>query len=316
MDEDDEQIDYEYDYPSPHRRVSPTWPGLELHYLQHGFAWLEMATSEDILPDEAVDAIGDLLVIALRTVPAKAREGRMARTPYPSKFDQWLFERIAPVLIKLDRVGRANSLWQSILELGLRGEQWPRFFLSGWFKSMSGKRVQPEEFIPLWGRMILFAVESPNWNVTHARGDDMVNELLGFVMGKTVFGGEASYAPAIGRLVPVFALAAGRWFSNPQVATAFCQFSLKPAGAGLLLHGVGWLAAAEPEWSDYAWDHLRLADALVHNLRVAFDRHHAEIATNSVLREGFITLCNKLIARGHPASLTLRERVAAVSLES
>jgi hypothetical protein len=94
------------------------------------------------------------------------------------------------------------------------------------------------------------------------------------------------------------------------MATKFCYFVLKPAGIELLLPGVRWLAA-EPSWSAWEWEHTGLADALVDLLRAALTRDRAKVATDDSLRMGYISLCNKLVARGHHAALALRERVAA-----
>ena len=46
-------------------------------------------------------------------------------------------------------------------------------------------------------------------------------------------------------------------------------------------------------------------------LRAALDRHRNAIAASAESRAAFSHLCNQLVARGYPAALALRERIAA-----
>jgi hypothetical protein len=148
-----------------------------------------------------------------------------------------------------------------------------------------------------------------NW-VSTIRGEVQV-ELLGLEMGKAVFGNDIRYAEPIASITPLFDDAATRWFIFGKVAARFCRFALEPAGAELLLGGVRWLAAAEPNWSEWSWENDGLAEALVDLLRAALDRHRSAIAASAELRTAFFHLCNQLTARGYPAALALRERIAA-----
>jgi hypothetical protein len=293
--------------------VPPDWPGLDTKYLQAGFVWLETAVTEERMSGETVAALQDLLTVTLRTVPAAPRASYRERTRFPSKFDRWLFERIAPAVLRMGDDRRADGLWQPILALGVRGEYWVKYYLSEWFRAASNPAVSPAEFVAHWGRMFRFVLDEADWEVRGVRwrDEEVVGELLGFGMGKTVFGGDARHAEPIGRLSPEFEQAAGRWFALGRVARGLCYFALKPAGAELLLPGVRWLAAAEPAWSEWAWEHDGIADALVGALRTVLDRNRSLVAANDTLRGAYFTPCNALVSRGHHAALALRERVAA-----
>ena len=94
-------------------------------------------------------------------------------------------------------------------------------------------------------------------------------------------------------------------------AVAFCYFALKPAGAELLLPSVRWLAGAEPSWSPRSWEHDRVEEALVTLLREVIVRHQEAVLADADVMQAYSSLCNKLVARGQPAALALRERFAA-----
>lgn len=285
-----------------------------MNYMKAAFGWLDEATAEDRVADDTVATLIELLAVSLRAVPAPPREDRGQRTQFPSKFDEWLYERIAAVALKLSTRQRADDLWQPVLALGVTGEYWVKYFLSFWFKSAQNTAVQPGEFAATWGKMLKFALDHPNWDLRgrHWRdGEDMVKELLGFDMGKAVFGDQARYALPVGSLLPEFDRAAGRWLTIPRVAVAFCYFALKPAGAELLLPSVRWLAGAEASWSLWSWEHDRIDEALVTLLREVLARHQDAVVVNADVRQAYSSLCNKLVARGGPAALDLRERFAA-----
>ena len=312
-DEDANVLDADSDHPTLWRGVPATWPGVDLQYLCNGFAWVEIALTEQPVPDVAVSALRDLLAVSLRTVPPPRRNRGGQSIRFPTKFDQWLYERIAGAVLRLEKQGRADDLWRPILSLGVSRGYWLKYFLSDCFRAGSAQDVAPEEFVALWTRMIRYALDEPGWDASGgSRSDaaDVVNELLGFEMGKAVFGGDSRYARPIAAISPLFEIAARRWFVYPKVAAGFCRFALKPAGAELLYQGIRWLAAAEPVWSEWSWDHERVAEGLVDVLRAALDRHRGAIAANADSRDAFFHLCNQLVARGHHAALALRERVA------
>ena len=313
--EDDDEGDFEddRDYPSLSGGVPVTWPGIEPHYLKAGFTWLEAAAAEEHVARRTVDTLLDLLAVTLRTVPASTPTRRASRTRFPSKFDEWLLERIAASLLRLPVARSAEDLWRPIIALGLRGEYWVKYFLSDFFQLVTRLSPEPEVFVMIWGQMIRCALDEPNWDTQGQRwnqGEEMVKDLLGFDLGKVVFGADERYARPVGRLLPEFERAAERWFHSAKVATGFCYFSIKPAGIELLLPGLRWLAAAESSWSVWEWENTGLADALVDLLRVALTRDRTRVAMDDGLRTGFISLCNKLVARGNQAALALRERVA------
>jgi hypothetical protein len=313
LDEDDGAVDADDDYPTLYHGIPPTWPGLDLQHLRSGFAWLEIAVVEEPFPELAIWALRGLLDVSLRTVPPSDAKRRDLSTRFPTKFDEWLYERIAGALLGLDRQGQADDFWRSILSLGVRREHWLKYFLSDWFRVAAGKEVKPEEFVALWKRMIQYALDAPGWDSSEgswSHADDVVNQLLGFEMGKAVFGDDKRYEQPIAGISHVFENAANRWFVFSTVAAGFCRFVQKPAGSKLLFQGIRWLAAAEPNWSKWSWEHERLAEDLVDALRLALERHRGAIAADAESRGAFFHLCNQLVARGHHAALALRERVA------
>jgi hypothetical protein len=312
-DEDDDVLEADCDHPTLYGGVPPTWPGLDLNYLSNGFAWLEIASKEQPLSEYATGALRELLAVSLRTMPASDRKKPRQSVRFPTEFDQWLYERIGEALPRLPKQ-KAEDLWMPILSLGVRREYWVKYFLSDCFRAAADKGVQPEVFVAFWKQLIRFALDKSGWDTngeTVSDAEDVVVELLGLEMGKAVFGDDIRYAEPIASITPLFEDAASRWFIFGKVAARFCRFAQKPAGAELLLRGVRWLAAAEPSWSEWCWEHDSLAEALVDALRAALDRHRSAIAANPESRSAFFHLCNQLMARGYPAALALRERIAA-----
>jgi hypothetical protein len=312
-DEEHGVIDADHESPTPYRGIPPTWPGLDLHYLTNGFAWLEIAAKEQPLSDHATAALRGLLDVSLRTVPKSDRNRRRTSNRYPTKFDQWLYQRIGEALPLLPEE-KSRILWQPILALGVKREHWLKYFLSDCFRAAADKGVQPQEFVTIWSQLIRFALDEQGWDLGgeyRSDADDVVYELLGFDMGRAVFGDDARYAPLIAGMSPLFEEAALRWFVFGKVAAGFCRFALRPAGSELLLQGVRWLAAAEPGWSKWSWEHDDLVEALADELRAALDRHRRAIAASAESRTAFFHLCNRLVARGYPAALALRERIVA-----
>jgi hypothetical protein len=254
-DEEHGVIEADRESPTLYRGISPTWPGLDLHYLTNGFAWLEIAAKEQRLSDDATGALRGLLDVSLRTVPKPDRKRRRTSSRFPTKFDQWLYERIGEALPRLPK-DKARNLWQAILALGVKREHWLKYFLSDCFRAAADKGVQPEEFVAIWSQLIRFALDVQGWDMGgeyRSDADDVVHELLGFDMGRAVFGDDTRYAPLIAGMSLLFEEAASRWFVFGKVAAGFCRFALRPAGSELLLQGIRWLAAAEPSWSEWRW---------------------------------------------------------------
>jgi hypothetical protein len=303
----------EPEHPSQRHGVPSAWPGLDPNYLRAGFAWLEAATSEETAAASTLATVLDLLAVTRRTIPAAPRTGRR-QSRFPSKYDEWVFERVAATLIRVGCRGRGDELWRPVLAVGVRGEWWVRYFLVDWFQVARGPAVKPGEFVALWGRMIGCALDDPDWDAGGGGWRDVeevVTELLGFDMGRAVLGGDARYARPVGGLLPLFERTAGRWFCRPRVATGFCRFALTVAGAELLLPGIRWLAAAEPSWSEWAWERDGLAGALTDTLRAALERHRHAVAADAQLRGAYLSLCSRLVSLGHHDALALRERVAS-----
>jgi hypothetical protein len=309
--EGDEDTAEDYDYPTRRGGIPSAWPGLDPMYLRAAFAWLDIAVTVEPLPEEVPSTLAGLLALTLRTTPTAA-DARRPNTRFPTDFDGWLFERIAAALLRMDERESA-SLWRPILSLGWAGGNWVQHFLSVWFRS-ADRAARPDEFVALWRRIIWAALDFPAWQAGPGHWHDagqLVAELLGLGMGVAVFGEEPQFAALVGSLRPEYERAAGRWFGMASVARAFCRFALKPCGAELLRPGIQWLAEAERQWSDWDWDHNRLPDTLAVLLRVALERHGDAFATPGLAGDAYMALSNRLVARGHHAALSLRERLAS-----
>lgn len=310
--EDDGIVQAASYHPTLYRGIPPTRPGLDLQFLDNGFAWLDMAVKEQPLSEQVESALRGLLDVSLRTVTPVGKKKGWRSNGFPTKFDESLYERIGQALPRLPDK-KAEDLWRPILSLGVMREHWLTYFLSKCFRAAADQAVQPDVFVALWKQLVRFALHEPAWDASGDFGsdaDDVVHELLGFDMGKAVFGNDVRYAQPVASMTALFEAAASRWFAFGKVAAGFCRFALKPAGAELLLPGVRWLAAAEVSWSKWSWEHDGLAESLVDLLRTALDRHRNAIAANSESRAAFFHLCNQLTARGYHAALALRERIA------
>lgn len=274
---------------------------------------MEIASKELPISEQAAGVLRELLDVSLRTVPTRETGMHRQSNRFPTDFDKWLYERISEAILRLPAEA-AIHLWQPILSLGVSRGYRLKHFLSDCFRAAADKRLQPEAFVAFWKQLIRFALDEPGWDVGGEFRSDAAGvaaELLGFGMGRAVFQDDGRYAQLIPSLSPFFEEAAARWFSFGEVAAGFCRFALTPAGSGLLLRGVRWLAAAEPGWSEWSWEHNGLAEVLVAALRAALDRHRGDIAADPESRSALFHLCNRLIARGHHGALALRERVAA-----
>src|SRR4051812_48666990 len=70
---------------------------------------------------------------------------------FPTKFDQWLFERIGEALPRLPKE-KARDLWQPILALGAKREHWLNYFLSDCFRAAAEQGANGSEGRCVGGR--------------------------------------------------------------------------------------------------------------------------------------------------------------------
>jgi hypothetical protein len=106
----------------------------------------------------------------------------------------------------------------------------------------------------------------------------------------------------------VFARAAGRWFGMPKVVTAFLNFVIQPAAAGLLLPAIRWLAAVAPSFDSYDWKY-GLEENLIAFLHACWERERDRISRNPTLQGAFFSLLACVVSRGGRAAIALRDRV-------
>jgi hypothetical protein len=187
-----------------------------------------------------------------------------------------------------------------------------RFFWY-WFTDGARSSSSPAEFVRIWRRMILYALDHPRWdpdgNLQHYL-DNIVNELLGFDQRWTSLSLGEDAAVALGTLKDVFEKAAQKWFRMPDVTRGFLAFATKPGAASFLLPGVFWVTKAVEAFDSYDWRD-GMEDSIVDFLEVCRQRESAEISGNAELREAFIALLSTLVSRGGHAAIALRDRVLA-----
>lgn len=100
----------------------------------------------------------------------------------PFKFDEWLFERIANVVLESDNLEEVRPLWQPIMALGRQFHWWVHYFLHPFFcKGLESCDLT--KFPVLWRQMAQFALQTDSWveyeESRRMRDQDLWCELLG-----------------------------------------------------------------------------------------------------------------------------------------
>jgi hypothetical protein len=204
-------------------------------------------------------------------------------------------------------------LWQPILDLGTPAHEWVERFFWHWFSDGLGAAQSPQAFTQLWSTMISHALDSPLWDPGTNRTydlDDMVFELLGFDTRWSGHAQNATLAPAIQQMEPLFARAAVMWFGMPKIVNGFIYFATQPAAAPLLLPGIAWVAARLPSFDSYDWRH-GLQGNVIAFLHACWARESDTISGTPALNSAFLTLLTTVVSRGDHAAIALRDLVVA-----
>ncbi len=167
----------------------------------------------------------------------------------------------------------------------------------------------------MWRAMILYALDNALWDPATNRSfdlDGMVFQLLGFDSRMNQLGRDLAYSPAIADLKDVFARAALLWFRMPKVVNGFLHFATQPATSGLLLPGIGWLAAVVPSFDCYDWKY-GLEDNLVAFLHVCWERQRQKISSDPELQAAYLALLACVVSRGSHAAIALRDRLVDIA---
>lgn len=293
--------------------ASRTHLGLDWEIIQAAYAWLpplaEATSDEERKSWIAVyDELLQLVLLYIDTAPRDKR-GEVRGTPY--RFEYWVFELIAGLIPQLEENDHPEQFWQPILDLGAAAHYWVDSFLSRWFMSGSKAALEPSVFAHHWWTMVAYVLESPLWrNDPSTPGrfhlPDLYIQLMGLGLSGSIFDDEG-YADAMERLFPLYEKWATEWLEYPRIATAFARFLTKPVCRDMMLRGLTWLAHAIPQIPERGWDRDRLPNALLSLLDTCWKEHLPELETKGEVKEAFLDLLNVLVARGHPAALTLQD---------
>ncbi len=231
----------------------------------------------------------------------------------PSEWSDWLFQRIAKLILSLEPSEQPELFWKPILELRGWDYLWINEFLGSWFLNGLSAASAKDNFLREWKEMLEYAFSSPKWKYEtgfYWRLDETWIRVMGFAQQPIKADLWAEQHRSIVReLKPFYFRWAERCLVIPRCAVNFMVFLQQPAAVEILCDGLIWLNDRSGNGS-IVWNDQGAQTILANLLHYSLQYHCEMIRENTPAFEAFKNLLKLLSERQHPESFVLQEELA------
>lgn len=297
-----------------HHRVRRKDLGIDCKVIHAAYAWLDVSQAESAMERrQLLGHVSELLELVLISIETVDEGDEQESGELPGEFDGWVFGHVSQAIAQMRDDEQPSSLWEPILSLGSHAREWIQRFFWYWFSEGFQASTDHNRFAKRWSEMLEFALASPLWDSQQnieSELDEAVFELMGYNHGLHSIAAESSFAMFIEGMIPLYEVAAQRWFRMPRVANGFARSLAEPGYDRLLCPGIRWIHRAMTEANDYEfWGEHEIESNLISALHRCWERHSESVCADRDLQSAFLGILMALASRGNHAAMALRERL-------
>lgn len=288
--------------------------GLDIHYLQHAFAWLpslhHAANAEERSSWLAVWL--ELLNQSLSSI-RPPRGDEWESQSLPNGFDYWLLSRIPDLILQLRVDEQSERFWMPLLDRGVTAHHWIEIFLRSWFRQGLAEHSTSNRFIPSWKAMLAFAFGSANWNLGRGwfKAEELWCGIMGLDFGMADLWRESQRKTVI-EMTPVLERWADAFAAHPRCAQRLARFLHTDAATVVLPQGLGWLRSGSKK-AERFWDERGMTDVVAELLEVSWRMREPIVRSTAESFEAYKALLRDCAARQNRVALELQARLASTS---
>ena len=301
--------------PGHRRRRLRADTGVDLSILKAAIgATLPLEAEDAFARRQQLDLISEALHILLESVAANDDSDESLDVDgTPSEFDSWVFDQVAAVLPHLADDEKPQEFWESIFSLGPSAHYWIENFVTSWLIDGYRSIEDKGRFFQIWRDMIECAWTLPSWTPTSSRAafrlDNIWIELMGMGLGGVTLADDATNAPHLEVMIPLYERWATEWLADDRACFAFARFVQRPAAHCLLIPAIVALSNAAREISEYRWDSSDVGSAVAAACSCCWQHCQRELNADQSVRRSFLDLLRILAERQVPEGLQLRDEV-------
>jgi hypothetical protein len=234
----------------------------------------------------------------------------------PYKFDQWVFQNLAQLILQLPKTEAQKEFWLPILNVGVPGKHWISDFLFDWFTIEIDSSQKSQTFISIWQQMLDFAFTSPRWDYKVAMSSYELEELWGKLMGIDeipLFIWNDKKQSMINNMRSYYEIWARLNLHHDRCAANYITFLQTMAAGPIRLESVNWLYQVASVQNNGFWNdrHYQIEDKLARLLDLCWVRHRKELQTMPSVMNSFRKLLIVLVERKNNLAMELSDRLSS-----
>jgi len=294
------------------------FPEFEFRYIQAAHRWMPLLSEarDQTERDEWIEFWFKFFSWILPE-DNSAYDNRRGDEHFPYEWQRWVIEMVAILYYELEDGKRTDHLWQSMLDLGERGNHWIQIFMYQWFFIRREPYYNEARFQGKWWRMTDWAFHSEKWS------PETINRY--FLNRKTwshLLGFGDSWFPIewrdidrglVNQMKEAYIQWAKVFADDLETVFPFILFLQTDAARDLRESGIveieKCLKAEMNKYIRYG-DRKDIEDSMTLLLEKLYSENRIALRTDNSLKASFKSCLAYLVERQNPKSLVLNELIA------
>jgi hypothetical protein len=228
----------------------------------------------------------------------------------PYKYDRWVLERLAVVIVQMQPGESPERYWKPILGLGARAEHWVEHFLDHWFMSAK-KTIDKKAFVREWTRMLEFCLTSDSWQ--EGKGQSAVDlphfwlSLVGLPRFMTSLW-QTEDAPIIEEAGVYFTKVASHVLNSKYATVQLLSWLSESSAKGIRRLMLKPAAEAGLAATEYWWKEPNLGYAMARYLGLLWQDHRQALERAPAEKMMLLELVHRAAAMQEPMAMELQAR--------
>jgi hypothetical protein len=232
---------------------------------------------------------------------------------FPYEYDEWVFERVAPLIVELDESENPRQFWEPLLGLGVHAPHYVEWFLVDWFHANLSPQETPSAFLTSWREMVEFALASPTWKASGGETWKHVDDLWQHLMGIDYHvraPWRQDHARTVGEMADLYRRWADEHLARGHSAAQFMRFLQGQAAVLLRIPALDWIRDAYDAVGDHFWYYDEWRTEGARFLNVCWEQNRGAMRGDAAAFDAFRVLLKALAAKQEPLALELLDRVS------